>query len=88
MRVAIVGAKPPEIRVRIRVWTCKNCGHEEPLRQGSSLKELKFTWLGPLTSRVTCPACQAYTLQKAYDATFYAGNFLMVVPKNVIRGKG
>ena len=91
MMSGIAGTKPPwrkGAKVLIRVWTCKNCGHEEPLRTGNSLEELKFIQLGHLTSRVTCPACGAYTLQRGYDETFYAGYFLMVVPKNSIKGKG
>ena len=91
MMAAVAGPKPPWMngnKVKIRVWTCKQCGHEEAVRQGWNLEELKYTQLGPLTSRVTCPACGAYKLQRAYDDTFYAGNFLMVVPKNSIKGKG
>jgi len=89
--MAVIVGRPPwrnSAKVKIRVWTCKQCGHEEAIRQGWNLEELKYTQLGPLTSRVTCPACGAYTLQRAYDDTFKAGNFLMVVPKNSIKGKG
>jgi predicted RNA-binding Zn-ribbon protein involved in translation (DUF1610 family) len=74
--------------MKIRAWKCNNCGHEEPLRNDNALRVLNFKWLGPLTSRVSCPACKAYTIQRAYDKTFKVGNFLVVTPKNQIKGKG
>ena len=74
--------------MQIKVWACRNCGHEELIQPGDELKELGFTAYSALTSRISCPACRAYTIQRAYDETFTAGYFLVVKPKNDIRGKG
>ncbi len=74
--------------MQLKAWKCKNCGHNEPIQPGNDLKELGFKWLGPLTSFVNCPACKSYTIQRAYDDRFLAGNFLVVVTKNSIKGKG
>lgn len=69
---------------QIKVWRCNNCGHWEP--QTETLAELAFKWVGPLTSRTSCPNCGSYTLNKAYDETFYRGEFLVVKSKIKFRG--
>jgi len=71
---------------KVKYWNCKNCGHLA--EQTAQLKELSFKWLGPRTSKTTCPNCGSYTLQQAYDETFKAGYFVVVKSYNGIRGKG
>lgn len=81
-----VASIPPKPKT-IRAWRCSNCGHEE--EQTDSLRELMFRYMGPpRTSKVQCPGCGIYTLQQAFDGTFRSGYFLVVRPKNGIRGKG
>jgi rubredoxin len=69
----------------MKAWRCQNCGHEEP--QTDQLTELLFKWLGPLTSRVSCPACGITTIQRAWDETFTAGEFLVIRPKVNAKGR-
>ncbi len=95
-RVVLVNAKglpigevkvpPAPTTETVKYWNCKNCGHLA--EQSAQLKELSFKWLGPLTSKTTCPNCGSYTLQQAYDETFKAGYFVVVKAYNGIRGKG
>lgn len=84
--VVITGKPPAPQTVPVKYWTCKNCGHMA--EQSAQLKELSFKWLGPLTSKTSCPNCGSYTLQQAYDETFKAGYFVVVKAYNGIRGKG
>lgn len=57
-------------------WKCGNCGHETEAIE--ELKELSFQWLGPLTSKTICQNCGSYTIQRAFDARFQGGHFLVV----------
>jgi len=72
--------------MNLGVYRCGNCGHEEPKTE--DLKFLKFQWMGPLTSKVSCRACGSYTLQRAYDDTFTRGEFLLVKTKIKHYGRG
>ena len=73
--------------MKVKVWKCGNCGHEEVIPNDGSVGGLVFQWLGPRTSKVGCPACGSFTLQRASDDSFTVGNFLVVKTKNKIRGK-
>jgi ribosomal protein S27AE len=67
----------------MKFWRCGNCGHEEPATE--SLKELLFTWFTlKNSSRTACPNCGSYTLQRAWDDSFKAGEFLIV--KSQLKG--
>lgn len=66
-------------RKKVAVWACGNCGHEVPITD--DLEGLLFEQYSDRTSRVICPGCGSYTIQKAYDGSFRAGNFLLVKSK-------
>lgn len=58
------------------VFKCGNCGHEAAVSE--NLDGLCFAWLGPTASKIGCPNCGSFTLQKADDDTFTRGDFLVV----------
>lgn len=64
-------------------WKCNNCGHIH--KATDNLEELGFKWLGPRTSRTSCENCGSYTLNKAWNDRFTAGEFLIVKAFNKIR---
>lgn len=71
-------------KVYVKVWKCGNCGHETK-GTTDNLKELGFQWLGPRTSKTVCQNCGSYTLQRVYDDTLQAGEFLLVRSFNGIK---
>jgi len=85
-RIGQVKAPAAPQTAPVKYWNCKNCGHMA--EQTPQLKELSFKWVGPLTSKTSCPNCGSYTLQQAYTENFKAGHFLVVKTHNSIRGKG
>jgi rubredoxin len=76
------------VNVKLMVWTCGNCGHEEPIPKDGSVGGLVFEKYSRFTSKLGCPACGSYTLQQATDGSFTVGHFLIVKTKNRIQGKG
>lgn len=71
---------------RVRVWVCRNCGHEVPVTE--DLEGMNFHYLGPTASILQCKACGSCTIQRATDDSFTVGEFLIIRTRNVIRGKG
>lgn len=72
--------------MKVKVWRCGVCGHEVPITD--DLEGLFFQQYSNRTSKVGCKACGSYTIQRAYDGTFTAGNFLIVKAKIKSYGKG
>lgn len=71
--------KKATTKVQVRAWACGNCGYTVPITD--DLEGLIFEQYSDRTSRVICPGCGSYTIQKAYDDSFRAGNFLIVKSK-------
>jgi hypothetical protein len=71
------------VTMEVQGWSCGCCGHFIPY---SDVEGLKFEAFANWTSKVTCPGCGAYTIQRAYDEIFNAGVFLIVTPSRVKRG--
>lgn len=83
MRVPKIGGsrKIPTIRKKrkkkVKVWTCGNCGHQEQVSPDGQLKELNFKQFDERTSKITCPKCGSYTIQR-HNGRFNTGQFLVV----------
>lgn len=71
--------------MKLRLWCCLNCGHEEPITD-NDLQELSPVQAASGAIKISCPNCGAYTVSKPWDNTFRGGEFLVVRPH--IRRKG
>jgi hypothetical protein len=72
--------------MEVQGWRCGCCGHFIPY--SDELEGLKLEAFANWTSKATCPACGAYTIQQAYDGNFRAGSFLVVLPYRKIKWRG
>lgn len=61
---------------KVKMWRCRNCGHEVIITP--DLDGLIFEQYSNRTSKVQCTACGSYTIQKAHNDDFTAGDFLIV----------
>lgn len=81
MRVPIIGQqakkKPRPRKRKVKVWTCGNCGHQIPTEADGQLNELDFKQFDERTSKVACPNCGSYTIQR-HRGKFKTGRFLVV----------
>lgn len=62
-------------------WPCKHCGYTHEATPKTSLGDMGFRWIDETTSITTCAGCKSFTVQRAFDSTFTAGQFLVVKTK-------
>lgn len=78
VKIPIIGAKRKKPKKKkVKVWTCGNCGHKEQINPDCQLKELNFKKFDNRTSKITCPKCGSYTIQR-HGGNFKVGQFLVV----------
>ena len=71
--------------MKVKFWTCGNCGHEEPITD-NDLQELNPVVSSAGAIKISCPNCGAYTISKPFDSSCMGGSFLVVRPQ-VVAGK-
>ena len=49
--------------MKIRLWRCLNCGHEEPVTD-NDIQELSPVVSATGAIKISCPNCGAYTISK------------------------
>ena len=63
--------------MKVKFWTCGNCGHEEPITD-NDLQELNPVVSSAGAIKISCPNCGAYTISKPFDSSCMGGSFLVV----------
>ena len=59
--------------MKVKFWTCGNCGHEEPVTDNPVVSSA-----GAI--KISCPNCGAYTISKPFNGSCMGGAFLVVRP--------
>lgn len=54
--------------MKVKFWTCGNCGHEEPITD-NDLQELNPVVSSAGAIKISCPNCGAYTISKPFDSS-------------------
>ena len=54
--------------MKVKFWTCSNCGHEEPITD-NDLQELNPVVSSAGAIKISCPNCGAYTISKPFDSS-------------------
>lgn len=57
--------------MKVKFWTCGNCGHEEPITD-NDLQELNPVVSSAGAIKISCPNCGAYTISKPFDSSCMA----------------
>jgi hypothetical protein len=70
----------------MEAWVCTNCGHPHPITP--TLEEMNLTFVKWDVVKATCEGCGSFTLSRSWTDDFTAGEFLVVMTRNKIQGKG
>ena len=71
--------------MQVKMWRCGNCGYTVPITE--NLEGMDFMWYNDYASKLGCRSCGSYTINKANDGRFTAGQFLIVRSKLKFRGR-
>ena len=58
--------------MKVKFWTCGNCGHEEPITD-NDLQELNPVVSSAGAIKISCPNCGAYTISKPLTVLVWVG---------------